>query len=157
MLKQLASSICHAAQEANAKVVFIEDITLPWNPTGGDPSFVKMVKRMPWSDAETILRHELDEHGIRLQKVAQAHDVSKCPSCGAATKITDDYVDCSGCGILCDRQIIATWNMFLASGVPVTDLVETKRKASFITRAMRKKEHELASTHLEKAVQPAAE
>ena len=155
-LKQLASIIRRKAEESNARVVLVEDFSTPWTPTGPDTAFVRILKRMPWAAAEGILKTELEEHGIQFKKIAQAHNWHVCPACGAETKLVDDfYVDCPECGIFCSKHIIATWNMFKIAGLDVTALAETKRKASFATRASREKKLCKAKEALEAAQQAA--
>ncbi len=143
LLKQLASAIRKAAEASQAKVIIMEDLSLPWNPVGGDPRFVKLLKKMPWRNAETILKHELDEHGIQLRKIAQAHDTTTCPACGGKTKFieADDLVECENddCQLLCQRPIVSAWRMFVVEGVPLDALVDVKRKASYIGRAIRQR------------------
>lgn len=139
-LKQLASSIRKAAEASNAKIVFVEDFGVQWNPTGGDERFIRLLKRMPWAKAEEILRHELEEHGIQIKRMAQAHNVSECPACGSKTKVVDDSVDCESCQLLCHRHVVAVWNMFKAAGVDTTQLEDLKRKVSYVTRALRRRQ-----------------
>jgi len=144
MLKQLASSIRKAAESAGASSVLLEDFALPWTPEAGDPRFVRLLRRMPWTKAETLLRRELEEHGIRLVTMAQAHNTTTCPACGADLRQVDArHVECDSCQLLCTRAIVATWNMFLAAEVPVEELAEVKRKASFIGREIRRRNQEV--------------
>lgn len=152
-LKQLASSIRKAAEASNAKVVFLEDFGVQWSPSGGDERFVRLLKRMPWAKAEEILRHELEEHGIRIKRMAQAHNVSECPVCGSKTKVVDDSVDCESCKLLCHRHIVAVWNMLKAAGVDTTQLEDLKRKVSYVTRALRRRQVAAAERALKQIVE----
>ncbi len=142
-LKQLASWIRKAAEASGAKLVFLEDFSLAWTPSGGDDqSFLRLLKRMPWAKAEDILRHELEEHGIRIQKMAQAHNFSECPACGGEAKVVDDSVDCQNndCKLLCRRSMVAAWNMLKAAGVSTDEMTDLKRKVSYLTRALRRRD-----------------
>ncbi len=157
-LKQLASAIRKAAETSQARVVFVEDFSVPWNPVGGDPRFIKLLKRMPWAKAEGILKTELDQHGIQLRKTARAHDVTTCPDCGGKTEFieADDLVQCE-CGLLCQRQFVSAWRMFVTEGVPRDALVEAARKASYISRAIRQRRLADAERAVREATPPIRE
>jgi hypothetical protein len=139
-LGQLASAIRRAAKAERVKRVLVEDVSLPWEPTGGDRDFVKMLKRMPWAKVIDKLRVELEEHGIRMEKVAQAHRVTECPACSAKTKLDGRYLDCA-CGLYCTLPMVAGWHMLVAAGVDCEKLKADRLRASrFIREAKKKRE-----------------
>lgn len=145
-LKQLASHIRRAAQddETRASLVLLERFTGDvWEPTGSDPRFVKLVKRMPWAKVENLLKLELEEHGIRLKFVEHAK-LDACPACGSAIEFKDENVECVSleCGLFVQREMAATWALFNAAGVKVEP--ELPRKAGYIARALRERDLERA-------------
>jgi IS605 OrfB family transposase len=143
LLKQLASHVRRAAQHVHAGVVVIEDVSDAWHPHSGDKRFERLLSRMPWVEAMTILQHELDEHGIRLCKVKVDRNAEpKCPACGtAATIVEGRTLDCpnEACGLLLGRGSVAlAWQMFNDAGIAVDPTLA--RKESYRTRALRKKQ-----------------
>lgn len=146
-LGQIASAIRRAVKDVHARRVIVEDLSLPWEPVGPDRDFVKMLKRMPWAKANDMLRLELEEHGIRMEKTSQAHMTSECPA-GRMTvessihvvRRDGRYVDCS-CGLYCSAPMVAGWHMLLDASVDCKKLLIDRMRASrFIREAKQLKE-----------------
>lgn len=146
-LKQLASAIRKACRRSGAEIVYLEDFAhasvAPALLKHEDEFFVKLFERMPWRRAEDVLRAELEEHGIRLVSIVNAHDVSSCPACDSDNVEVDEQrrFRCYGCNeVMVHAHYIAGWNMFRSAGLDTKALAEVARKGIYMTRAAQRRE-----------------
>jgi IS605 OrfB family transposase len=146
LLRQYASAIRRAAQASRVREVVVEDMSLEWRFTVNDRRGRKLLLKMPWGRVVEFLRVELEEHGIRMRTVAQAHKSDECPACDTAAEIdAHGYMDCSACGLLCDRQVVSAWHMLRSAGADVIGLTETSLARSKHIREARRRNGEQAA------------